>query len=460
MNSIRLRLFLILMAATGAVWLSAVLWIQHSTRAEVERVLDARLAEAARMVSSLIEDRRIDVARVADAVADGPEGLRTAASDYSHQLSCQIWSLDGVLAGRSSGAPDARLTGAGEGEGFSTTTVDGERWRVFAMSNPELGVQVMVGDRMQVRERLVADVTTGLVLPALLIFPALAGLIWLSVGRGLKPLNQMAIALAARPASDLSPLPEAPLVREIRPVGAALNGLFRRVEAARERERSFTLFAAHELKTPLAGLRAQAQVAAMAPDEATRARALDRIGQSVQSTDRVVRQLLDLARVDAEVPTGNGPTQSATDLARDVMDDLQPAAARRRVEIVADLEAPEAPRFGSDAFLFVVALRNLVENAILASPEEGKVEIFLTRSGGEWQCTVADRGPGIAEQDRARVTERFYRGRQPSPGGSGLGLAIVAAAMERLGGVLCLEPREGGGETATLVFPEARRNRQ
>ncbi|MDT8853733.1 ATP-binding protein [Paracoccaceae bacterium Fryx2] len=448
MISMRARLFLILLVATGALWLSAILWIQHSTRAEVERVLDARLSEAGRMVSSLISDHRVDVAQAAVMVQPEPF---TEPADYVHQLSCQIWALDGTLVGQSGSAPEQPLT---QGDaGFSQSIVDGVEWRVYSVVNEDLGVRVMIGDSMRVRDRLVNDVTAGLLLPAALIIPLLAGLIWIGVGRGLVPLDRMAQALAARPATDLSPLPDAPVPREIRPMTAALNGLFRRVSAAREHERSFTAFAAHELKTPLAGLKTQAQIAAMAPDEATRRTALARLERGVNRTDRMVRQLLDMATVEAEAESREHPPVSLAGVIAEVADDLAPLAQGRAQHIVQDAGAG-CPLLTGNRFLVSAALRNLIENALQASPDGQEVRVSLRHEGAAWVCAVQDRGPGIAAADRARVTDRFYRGAGTQADGSGLGLAIVAAAMERIGGTLRLAPREGGGEMAELVLPD------
>ncbi|WP_432254411.1 ATP-binding protein [Limimaricola sp. AA108-03] len=447
MSSIRARLFVILLAATGAVWLSAVWWIQHSTRSEVERVLDARLAEAAQMVSSLISDRRIDVASAGPLELDLPEPA--AASAYARQLSCQIWSLDGALLGASASAPSGRL--AAEQTGFSDSLVDGEAWRVYTMINEDLGLRVMVGDRLTVRERLVTDVVRGLLLPALAILPVLAALIWISVGRGLAPLGRMARALGARAADDLGPVAAGPLPREIRPMGAALDGLFARVAAARGREKSFTAFAAHELKTPLAGIKTQAQIAAMAPDEATRLQALARVEAGVARTDRMVRQLLELAAVDG-APEGGGEVVDMTRLVSDLAQDLQRLAAERQVQLGLEMAPGLCCRI-PDPVLPAVALRNIVENAVLASPPGGKVVIGGGARDARITLSVLDRGPGIPEAERTRVTERFFRGAGAPAGGSGLGLAIAQVAVERLGGRLCFEPRTGGGEAVRIVLP-------
>ena len=424
--SIRLRLFLILTLATSAIWLSAVLWINGSTRAQVERVLDARLAESANMVSSLISDQRI-------AVAGGPPATISMPvdPDYSRQLSCQIWSLRGDLVGASSGAPGAQLAAE---EGFSTTMIDGVPWRVYAVHNDDLGVRVMVGDRMQVRDRLVGGVVAGLLWPVAIIFPALALLIWISVGRGLAPLAQLEATLRARSPDDLQPLADARDPREIRPVRAALNSLFGRLDHVRRTERDFTAFAAHELKTPLAGLRMQAQIAQRATDPATRDRALAAIAVSVDRSDRMVRQLLDLAAIDHEAgrPEPLDPAALLDEIAQGA--DSQALAAR--VHLVT--QAPDPPPLNASRVLIHSALRNLVENAIQHSPPGGTVTISVQLQPSGLRFTVTDQGPGIAPEDRDRVTERFWRGSRTPTQGSGLGLSITAAAVARMGGSLHL----------------------
>ncbi|WP_425277800.1 ATP-binding protein [Roseivivax isoporae] len=426
--------------------MSAALWIQNSTRAEVERVLDARLAEAATMVSSLISDHRIEVARAGGAPVPVP---MPAPSGYSRQLSCQIWSLDGTMVGRSGGAPEAELTGSGQ-EGYSVSIVDGEPWRVYTVVNPELGVRVMVGDSLAVRDRLVRDVLEGLLLPAAVILPILAALIWISVARGLAPLDRLAEALRARAPADLSPLPAGPAPREIRPVRRALDTLFARVAAARDVERDFTTYAAHELKTPLAGLRTQAQVLRMAEDPATRDGALRAIEISVDRTDRMVRQLLELAAVE-RTEDAIEPTDTA-ELVAGTLDDLDMLARGRDVTLALTRKDIGHP-FETNPFLLRAALRNVVENAILASPPGGRVTVSPLCDDRLLTIVVRDEGQGIPPELRDRVTERFARGRTSGPQGSGLGLSIVASAMERLGGTVVFDASSGQSQVVRLVLP-------
>lgn len=453
MRSIRARLLAVLLGSTGLVWLLAVVWIYLSTQAEVERVLDARLTEAARMVNSLLTDRRVDLALAAiDGQNDAADQSFTLVPQpYERQLSCQIWSLDGTLVGRSEHAPTGRLTEVRAG--FSETAVDGETWRVFAIENEALGVRVMVGDSIRIRDRLVNDVIKGLVAPAALILPFLAGAIWLSVRRGMSPLNEMEHALASRDASDLRPLPETRLPKEIAPAVKALNGLFRRVAEARDREKSFTAFAAHELKTPLAGLKTQAQIALASGDGDVHAHALRQISAGVDRTSRLVRQLLDLAAVEGDAASPSVAAVRPAELVARITGDLS-SLSGSAIEIVYDgIDADGTLQF--DPVLTTLAFRNLVENAVNHSPEGSKVVVRLALGDNHLYLGVEDEGPGIAGDEMPRVTDRFFRGRYRSSTGSGLGLAIAKEAAIRMGGRLVLENREPHGLRAVLSVPVA-----
>ncbi|MEN9061184.1 ATP-binding protein [Ponticoccus litoralis] len=448
MSSIRGRLFFILLVATGAIWFSAVLWIQHSTRTEVEVVLDARLAEAAQMVSSLLSDGRVEVAGAAGTLAIAPG--RTG-SGYSRQLSCQIWSLEGAMVGASGSAPEGRLTEAETG--YSENVVDGERWRVYTEVNEDLGVRVMVGDRLTVRERLVSDVTRGLLIPALAILPVLAGLIWLSVGQGLAPLYRMANALAARSADNLEPVRAGPLPPELRPMGAALDALFARVAAARDRERNFSAYAAHELKTPLSAIKTQAQVAAMAPDEDTRRHALAQIEEELPAPTAWCVNCWSWPPWTARRTVAPGTSISAMSWPESCpLSNGRHEAKQVHLRCTLPKALPMVP---GDPVMGTLAVRNVVENAIGASSDGDTVEIRVAEAADFLRVAVLDRGPGIAEKDRSRITERFFRGANAPEGGSGLGLAIATAAMQQLGGAMDFRRRDTGGEQVTLTFRKA-----
>lgn len=447
MTSIRLRLLLVLLLATGAVWGGALLWTRAQTEAHVERVLDARLAEAARMVASLVADGRV---AVADA-AEMPAALVDAAGDgaaYEHRLACQVWTLDGGLLGRSQGAPAARLSPVAAG--FGDAEVDGVAWRVFAVEDQGTGVRVMVGDTRAVRDNLVEGMVGALMTPLALALPLLALAIWAAVGHGLGPLDRLARAVAGRDAADLAPLSVGPTPRELRPLVSALDGLLARVARAREAERSFTAFAAHELKTPLAGLRTQAQVAAMAPDEATRARALAQVARAVERTDRLARQLLDLAGIEAgPVADDVGPLGHAM---AEAADDAGSLLAACGLTLGQEVE-PAAGLARMPLLPIRLALRNLLENAAAWAPAGSEVRVAARIEEGRLRLAVEDAGPGILADELEAVRARFVRGRRATGAGSGLGLAIVELAAARLGGRLDLRAGPAGGLRATLDLP-------
>ena len=425
MMSLRVRLFAILLLATGLIWLSAVAWIYLGSKREVEQVLDNRLQEAARMVSSL-------VGAVGGTAPDGTPRTFPAPTAYERQLSCQIWSLDGRMVARSSGAPERRLTDAPAG--FSEREVDGETWRVFTAEDAEKGVRVLVGDRLSLRERLVTDLIMGLLTPALLIVPLLGMLIWASLGRGLRPLRLMARNLAARDADDMSAIDAGQAPTEVRPLADALNGLFLKVEAARRHEREVTAFAAHELRTPLAGLKTQAQVAMAATDPEVAKAALRQILAAVDRTTRLVRQLLAAARLDAAEETR---PLTEIDVGALVAETVAGMRVPAEIRTVVDPEL-HGYTMRADPESLRLAVRNLHENAV-QHMQAGLVE-WAARPGGGG-IVVRDEGPGIPEEELPQVTKRFFRGRHKSATGSGLGLAIAEMASRRSGLSLHLRNR-------------------
>lgn len=435
MRSLRLRLFALVAGVTMLVWAGAAAWTAFSTRAEVERVLDRRLVEAARMVAAL------DVG--ANGAARQPE-----PGPYSRQLSCQIWSLDGALVGQSAGAPGRPL--ASGAQGFSEREVGGQWWRVYTHVDPVRGIRVMVGDNLEVRRNLVRDLMLGLLLPAAVGVAALALLLWFGVRGGLAPLARITRALEARSPGSLEPLAVQPVPEELAPLVRAMDALFARLDRARRAERDFVANAAHELQTPLAGLKTQAEVARRATDPAMRHNALEQIESSVDRTSRLVRQLLELARREGRESEPN-PARFASlseavaevereygSLAAASARPIQTCCALHDVAIAIDREA------------LVLALGNLVANA-LQHGGQGPVRIECAL-GEDFVLSVVDGGEGIAEEDVARIRRRFERGRGVTSGGTGLGLSIVDAAIAPAGGVL--EFRRGAsGFACSLRFP-------
>lgn len=447
MKSLRTRLFVLLAAATVLVWSSAAAWSFFHTRAEIRRVLDRRLVEAAGMVASLAENTSTGLAgaRQQSTVVPLPR--------YSRQLSCQIWSLDGRLLGRSSGAPNEPL--AVHGSGFSERTIGGEEWRVYTIADATRGVRVSVGDNLSVRQGLISDVMIGLLVPAIAGLAALAMLIWAVVGAGLSPLRDIARQLKARGSDQLAPLEAHTLSREIVPLVDAINAQFAKLEELRANERHFIASAAHELQTPLAGLKTHAQIARAATKEDMRSRSLDSIEQSVERTARLVQQLLDLAREENRQVRPPWHWVPVTEMLEIVADEFE-HQLRKHGQSLAISTALEGTELLCDEAELLLALRNIVRNAIDHTGTGSEIKIEKLSADGAVGISVRDSGPGIPPADLQRVRQRFVRGINPKVVGSGLGLSIVEMVMANLDGWLDLENETGGGVRATLFFARDR----
>jgi two-component system sensor histidine kinase QseC len=442
MNSLKRRLFLVLVTATGLIWLAATAWIYVGTTREVESVLDARLQEAARMVLSLASSNGIGGLQKADA-GHVPEFLT-----YERQLSCQIWSLDGRLVARSSGAPDERLSDTRTG--FSERTISGETWRVYTVEDSVKGVRVLVGDRLGLREHFVRDILKGLLGPMILVIPVLGLLILASLHRGLRPLHVLAEDLRRRGAEDMKPVGTDRIPSEIQPVVESLNSLFGQVSEALRHERELTALASHELRTPLAGLRAQAQVALATPDPAKRDAALRQIIVAVDRTTRLVRQLLAIAKLDSEGKKTDARSVNIGDLVHEIVDALP--ASNRSPNVIVD-PALKGTHIWADRDALSLALRNLHENAVRHMDMQGNILWSMERSESTLSVYIEDEGPGIPDDELPLVKNRFFRGRNKSSLGSGLGLSIVDIAVRVNGARLVLQNRiDTNGLRATVVW--------
>lgn len=445
MISIRRRLVIILAIATSAVWLCGVSWIGFHTRAQLDLMFDQRLGEVGRMVSSLMRSGEIDPLVAAQAAENA---VRVEDGRMRPFISCQIWDAQGRLIGRSGGAPSEEL--ATIGNGFADTMVGGDAWRVFGIVDEARGIRILIGDNLRERRGVVRQLLLGLVIPAGLLLPLLAALIWWSVTIGLRPLASATATLRGRAPADLAPVSPASLPDEVRPMFQALDELLEKLAQARDQEQTFIAFAAHELRTPIAGLRLQAQLALAAPTEEGRQAALRQIIVAVDRTTSLIAQLLELARLDGQVP----PPEQAVDVGGLVME-----AAQRLEPLPCGLRVTAALRGLSlriNPEMLGLALRNLIENAAHQTPADREVTCDAEHRGRDVAILIEDRGPGIPVDELPHVRKRFFRGRHKTAKGSGLGLAIAEAALQHIGGRLTLHNQAGGGLVAELLLPAAR----
>jgi two-component system OmpR family sensor kinase len=361
----------------------------------------------------------------------------------------QIWSLQGERLYLSH--PDAHLPGRAE-LGFATTHTDGGDWRVYSALYEDVVIQV--AQPMRVRRELAAAVALRTVLPLLLVLPVLGVLIWYTVGRGMRPVRQVAREVGQRSPQALDPLPEKGLPDEIRPVVAALNGLLSRLDRALASQRDFIADAAHELRSPLTALQLQVQLAERAHSEVDRKQSLEAVRAGLTRAAHLVEQLLALARVEPEAGPLKTEAVDLGELARSVVAEFTPLALERNIDL--GVVQSDPARIAGDPEALRVLVRNLVDNALRFAPPATRVDVETYKRANQSMLRVTDAGPGIPYAERSRVFDRFYRGSKPGVTGSGLGLAIVRNIVERHAAHITLGDREDGQEglVVEVGFPE------
>jgi two-component system sensor histidine kinase QseC len=436
--SLKRWLLLALLAAVALVWLATAAYTYFDARHEINELLDAHLAQSASLIVAQVGHELEEIEL--DELPSGPERARRVAF--------QVWERGRTLRLQSANAPQARLSP--RAEGYSSALVDGRSWRVFSTWDARRRYLVQVGERDETRREIAAGIAANLLAPLLVALPVLGLFIWLSIGRGLAPLGRLGQEVAERRADNLGALATRDVPAEVLPLVQGLNALFERVGRLVENERRFTADAAHELRTPLAALKTQAQVARGASGDAERNHALDSVIAGCDRATRLVEQLLTLARLEpdqARPPLRCEPGS----IARQVVAELAPAALAKNVEI--ELCAAQPVSILGYADLIGVLLRNLVDNAVRYSPAGSTVRVEVTHG----RIDVSDQGPGIPLEERAKVGQRFYRIVGSGEEGSGLGLSVARRIAEIHAAELTLGEAEGGrGLRATVIFPEAR----
>lgn len=315
-------------------------------------------------------------------------------------------------------------------------------------------VMVQVAENLQARNEFARQILLRMVVPQALLIIVAGLLLWYAVGRGLAPLDALRAEIENRSHLDLSALPEEQAPQEVRPVIHAMNELLQRLSFALAAQQRFITDAAHQLRTPIAGLKTQTELALRHTPPGEAHATLRQLRSATERTTRLVNQLLSLAR--AEPPVGRVQATERIDLrqlAREATTDWVPHALERNVDLGFDSDSQRAEVEG-DPFLLREMLNNLLDNAIRYTQPGGQVTVRVSRDGGRPALRVEDNGPGIPESERTRVFERFYRVLGTGAEGCGLGLAIVREIAQTHNAEVALMPGSGGtGTVVSVVFP-------
>ncbi|RZS85738.1 ATP-binding protein [Pigmentiphaga kullae] len=375
----------------------------------------------------------------------GPEG-GLLDDPAARDLIIQIWTPDGVRLFRSTPKlvlPDRVVLG------FSTVQADGATYRMYSMEAPLQIIQV--AQDVRVRTGTARTLALRTIWPIAAMAPLLMLVVWWVISVSLGPVDRARRQVASRQADDLSPVGEAGLPDEVRPLVHELNLLLGRVRQAFDAQKQFVGDAAHELRSPLAALKLQLQSLRRAEDDATRQVAVARLAAGIDRATRLVEQLLSLARQEAHEPAL--ATLDLANVVRTALADILPQAHARGVDI--GMEGATSARVAGQDEALVLLVRNLLENAVKYAPESGRVDIRLSAGPQGVTLDVDDDGPGIPLVERGRVFDRFYRAQAADTPGSGLGLAIVKAIADRHHATIELLDSPLGGLRARVRFPVA-----
>ena len=292
---------------------------------------------------------------------------------------------------------------------------------------------VQVAETLDKRALLANEIIKGVILPQFIILPIVLALVWFALARGLSPLAQLQERIRNRPPDDLSPIESGQVPEEISPLVGSFNDMLARLSLSIEMQKRFIADAAHQMKTPLAGMRMQSELALRQTDHGEIHRSLEQLAKSSEAATRLVNQLLALARAENQPQAGAALVAlELADLARGVVQDWVPASFAQRIDL--GFEQPDYPvAISGNPVMLRELLSNLIDNALRYSPAGGSVTVRVRAEDGHAIVEVEDTGPGIAPAERSHVFERFYRILGSSADGSGLGLAIVREIAQQHG---------------------------
>lgn len=372
-------------------------------------------------------------------------------TDKDDEIFFRVLGADGQdIAGNDKLLPPAVAPGA-EQRVYYDAAIDGRPLRVAALFTEREGIPltVLVAETLVKRNNLAWEVQLGMLLPELALVIATLALVWFGVRSGLRPLDELRRQLSRRSPTDLRPIEDGPFSEEIAPLVAELDALLQRLDDSLDAQRHFVSDAAHQLRTPIAALQAQIELA-LRTTEGEQTAALATALAAVQRLAHLVRQLLALARAE---PGAQAATTSVEldECVRQVAETMLPRAFAAGIDLGFALQAA---RVSGSRLLLEEAIANLIDNAIRYTPAPGTVNVSVGSEAGSVVLRVEDSGPGIPPAARQQVFERFFRLPGNQREGCGLGLAIVRRIAAQHGATVGIgESAELGGTAVEMRFP-------
>lgn len=427
----------------GTAWLG-----YQDVRYETSELFDAQLARSARIILSLAQAQNGDsgFSKIQEYLDENglsvmyfdfeeePDEQQADGHIYETKLAFQIWDNEGNLVVKSYNAPIEPM--AIETNRFNNTVIDNYNWRTFSLQSKNKKYKCITAERLDVRNDLIKKISSDLFYLFIILIPALAIILFITIHQSLLSLQRLATQIDRRSGDNLDTIQNENDYTEIATIKKALNHLLQRLKETLAREKRITSDAAHELRTPLAAIRLHTELAKTAKNKQQQNESLNQIISGVDRTTHMVEQLLALARLESDLLANNFIRIDLSALIIEESALLSPLALNKNIDVSFDKK--NAGMINGDESSLRLLIRNLLTNAIAYTPDGGKITIKLTNAQTHTVLTIEDNGPGIAEQDRERVLERFYRVENHQTPGCGIGLSIVARVVQIHNGTLQL----------------------
>jgi two-component system sensor histidine kinase QseC len=417
--------FSIILIFVAAVWLG-----YQKGRHEVEEFLDGQLMLSTRLLeaqmhhsvsvgtgSATLDHTLLPYRGLIEILAKDDRG------PYEPELAFKIWSDSGQLLLQSGNANEMPKLSQGASQEAS---FDGRLWRVLSKKTEAQGLHIQAAHPLDTRHSVGLDVAFNVTSPLLLGLPFLLGLVYFAIKNATNPIRLLSDKIQNKKIGDTTQIPIDQVLHELRPLIGSFNILLNRVNRTFASERQFTANAAHELRSPIAGIKIQAQLALSARDAGIKDKAIGQVVSGIRRCEKLIEQMLRLARLDPDHPdTLSMHSTSIAALTREAIRLERSGAEEKnqRIEFSGCLDTVEVL---CDHELILVALSNVIGNAVKYSPQNTQISIKILVLNERIEVSVSDEGPGIPENELTHVTQRFSRGVNAYPNeGSGLGLAIV-----------------------------------
>lgn len=432
--SLRLNLIKSLVPPLAAVILMIGIFSVWSIYHEVDEVYDATLVQFAKTLSRTAINAPVK------------KENDHLAHKYERNISYRIFHHEKLLAQSADGVA---FDGLEPVPGFSSQRAEGINWRFFTLIDEESGYTVVVAEKQSIRHELTLQLLSSLVFPGVLFVIVVFAVIWWGVTRGLKRLVSLSEEMDRREANDLTPISDPAIPLEINPLLEAINRLFVRITESFTREREFADNAAHELRTPLAAIKTQVQVIMKTEKLTTEGR--QGFGNLLAAIDRaadMTESLLSFARLQAD--TGRKERVQLCQLVRTEAAAFEKQAQMKNISLT--IYCDEGVFIEGIPLALAILVRNIIQNAVKFTPDNGQVKVTVKKSDGKAILAVSDTGAGIPDAFKQKVFNRFFRINKSAKTGSGLGLAMVKWIADLHGADIRLEDNKPHGLVIEAVF--------